>query len=151
MNTPPKDKTTALETWSQDASLYGKLTYIGPQEKPTRTTIFHAGDAAPEGLFQQFQSPHVDYTNDRIVSPMSFAISHQEQVRILTGLASLSLGKNSPEAAWALVMVQVDGSKFRGDEWLLDHESCKLVVQVLSRSLEEGNKAGKLALSRIPL
>jgi len=149
MSTTLKSKAAALVAWSKEAPLYGKLTYVGPREKPTQSVIFHAGASSPEGLFQPFQSPGVSYLNDTLVKPRRFSITAEEQARILATLSSSGFDQDSERATWSLVLVQVDGEQHRGVEWLMDRATCKKIVQLIGGSLSDENSAGKDSLPRM--
>jgi hypothetical protein len=137
--------------WSGTAPLYGKLTYVGEQSKPTPSVIFHSGATPPEGLFLPFESPSVSYLNDSVVQPRVFGISQEEQVRVLRALASSSLAQAGTSASWALVLVQVEGEQRRRAEWLMDRAICKQIVRLIAGALSDGNSQGKQSLSRMPL
>ena len=99
-----------LGSWTPGLPLFGKLTYIGPQEKPTPTVIFHPPNpAAGYELFQRHQSDKVKYTNDLTGNEQVIDLTAEEQTAVLKNLAAVDFNDRVSVAEMVVPRRAIDG------------------------------------------
>ena len=144
---------TSVDSWPNQFSLYGKLTYVGPQEKPTPSLVFHEHDAVYDYLiFEDHQQSGSDYGNDLVGNAQTLLISADEKTAILRQLGGLGSPAPTDNPTWAFVLVQPRGvDETASVEWLVDDNFCKRIIAAIRGGLAKNNEAGQAILSRIPI
>ncbi|MCY2992008.1 MAG: hypothetical protein NTY19_29630 [Planctomycetota bacterium] len=129
----------------------GKITYLGPQDKPIATVVFSSdGSSLPLERFKEIHGSGDCYINDELPYTRLFRVKAAELKRMLSAvkpiLLNLDAAAKSEFVSFSLIY-EVKG-KFRGQEFRLPHASGRRFYEAIIGSLDADDKEGRTILQK---
>jgi hypothetical protein len=144
-------ETILRATEKQLASAQAKITYLGEQEKPIATVVFHAQDhdVVMED-FTEVQPRPEPYPNDPLPYTKVFSVTPAELHRMLLAVEPVVTAKDAAAGAQflAFTVVRRERSRVTGAEYRVGPASAQAFYRALLGGLDPSNAAGRAALSR---
>jgi hypothetical protein len=138
-------------TEQQLKSAEGKISYLGPQEKPIPTVAFSSKGAELHlKRFEEFQYKQKHYGNDDSSTLIRFGITAAEFRRML--LAVKPIVTKSPAGArpefLSFAVIRGERGQFSGAEFVIGRLDGRAFYDSMRSALDRNNELGRRALSR---